>query len=459
MPGEARSVFERSGHLAVSALLGLVFVTGGGAADRGWGDVAAQLCALPLLGWSLWQLASPRAHRGRWTWWGLGLALLAVAMLAMQQLQLPAVLWQVSAARVALAADLQMAGVDAGHAWSLTPLASERGLWSILPALAVFAGTLAMPAHRHRFVLLVFVALATASLMLGYLQLGAPQDSLLNPFPQWAPALNGVFSNQHHQSAAMAIALLVVMAMLLEEWHGERAEPMPRPQRHLLVAAGLFLLVSLPLSGSRAVFLLAALGIVAVFAMMRRPVRDRSPRTWRAAMGLVLRALLAVGVMAAIVQWVQYDIAEEVRWTVARATLAMGAAFVPLGAGLGSFVPWFDQNAPVALVGWEYFNHAHNEYAQWWLESGVPGITLAAVAWVFLVAGRPRRLRAHSLDQAVLVAAWLGATLLLLYSVVDYPLRTPALMTLGAGLLAMVIAARDRPRSQNLPTTTAAVHR
>lgn len=438
--------FDRWGHLAVSVVLVLAFVTGGGSSDRGIGDVLTQLLALPLIVWSMLALSASSGTGLRRA--AIAVSLLVLATLAIQQMPLPEGLWRPIAVRDALANDLHAAGVgDARHVWSLSPLASERGLWSILPALAVFLGALAMPVQHQRRLLLLVVLLSGASLALGFLQLGAPQDSVLNPFPQWAPALNGVFANPNHQATALAVSVVIIAALLFYDWGREEAPDVPRLIRFGLIALAAFLFASLPLIGSRAVFLLAVLGLVAVPVVLRRGRRHPAMSTAKVRAAKLVLGLLAFGVIVAAVGWLQVDVAEEVRWSVARATAAMGWAHAPLGAGVGSFVPWFDQTAPAALIQWEYFNHAHNEYAQWWLESGVLGAILVLAVFAVLLACYPRRpaVAVPSGDRGAAVAAWLGCILMLLHSVVDYPLRTPALMAV-AGLLAGIVVAQRMAR-------------
>lgn len=434
---QASAHFGRWGHLAVAAVLVLAFVTGGGAADYGLGDALTQWLALPLLAWAALAVTALPASRVRRA--AVAAALLVAGTVAVQQLPLPGGLWGSTAVRNALGSDLHAAGVSATrHLWSLSPLASESGLWSLLPAVAVFLGTLAVPERRQRGLLLLVVALSAASLLLGYLQLGAPQDSLLNPFPQWAPALNGLFANPNHQATALALSLLAIAALLLED-RGREAPFLPGWVRFGLAALGLLLLASLPLTGSRAALLLAVLGLVCVPLLVGggRRRATSATRTWTTR---VVLGVLAVGTVSAAIGWLRYDRAEQVRWSVAQSTLAMGTAHAPWGAGVGSFVAWFDQATPASLMQRSYFNHAHNEYAQWWLESGVVGMAALLVVLAVLLACFPRRTRVGD-DNGVAVAAWVGCVLLLLHSLVDYPLRTPALMTV-AGLLAGIAVAR-----------------
>ena len=169
-------------------------LSGGGSQDRGWGDALVQLLAWPVLSLAAWQLTATDATSGR-----SGRVLLALAVL------LPLGLW-----------------VQAASGWSLAPWASERAAWAVLPAVAAFCAGLALPRPRQGVLAWVIVGLAAASLLLGYLQLGAPQDSLLNPFPQWAPALNGLFANPNHQATSLAVALVLCLAWLLHDDGRER---------------------------------------------------------------------------------------------------------------------------------------------------------------------------------------------------------------------------------------------
>src|SRR5690606_12517218 len=115
----------------------------------------------------------------------------------------------------------------------------------------------------------------------------------------------------------------------------------------------------------------------------------------------------------------------------------------PLGSGIGSFVDVFAQDAAPGFQQAEYVNHAHDEYLQWWLEGGIAAVAamfaaLAVLAWAgwrLLRDGRRHPLPA---------ACWLGVAVLLLHSVVDYPLRTLSLMTAGALLAGIAVAAAAR---------------
>ena len=426
--------FRRRGHIAAGVLLATAFITGGDSGTTGsLAIVATQLLALAVLAWAMPALAAAsldplRRH-------ALLLAFALPALLAAQQIPVPASWWQALPARAGLARDLALVGVaPAWQPWSLAPLAGERALWSLLPALAVFTAVLALPRARLRGLLLLFALLAAASQVLGWLQVGAAQDSLVNPFPRWPLAFNGLFANPNHQGTAAALSVVAMVALAAS---GNRVEAGDRRPRLIPCGLALLALASLPMTGSRAALLLAIAGAVAALLLLRLEMQGRRfGGRVRAGWAAVVLAMVAFAVA-----WVRFQAADVVRWSLVETTAAMAWAHAPTGAGVGSFVPVFDQYAPRSLMQWEFFNHAHDEYVQWWFESGVAGMAVLACALWLLVRSRPRPRGKY---QGEAVAGWLGCITLLMHSLVDYPLRTPALMAVAA-LLAGTMVAAARP--------------
>lgn len=433
--GSARAIYLRRGWWMVAAVLLLAFACGGSSRGQGLGDAVAQLAALPLLGWAVLVLVEkPRRLRAG----TLLLALLPVMVLAALQLPIPMELWEVPHAREQLRRDLALAGIAPEPHWTLAPFASERALWSVLPALAVFLGSLAVEPIQLRRLLLLVVLLAAASLVLGVLQMALPRDSLLNPYPRWAPAFNGVFENPNHQGTMLALAATIVASL---HWTGRDAAGLLHSGTAAWTGLGVVLLLAIPLTGSRAAVGLGVLGVSAAFAA--RAWRKRGIPWPRRRVLLLLGGGAAALLVAAAFAW--SGISGSVRWQLIEATAAMALDHAPLGAGAGTFVAWFDQAAPAHLVQWEYFNHAHDEYVQWWFELGVAGIACVIAVVAVLVAQRPR-LAQRPGTFGIALAGWLGCVLLMLHSFLEYVLRTPALMVVAGLLAAAMIAGAPQTR-------------
>jgi hypothetical protein len=428
----------RQSDVLIYAYFILVFVTGGSSQLHGWTDVTVQMLALPVLAVGLWRLSGQPCSRVR----TLGLlAMAAVALLPwLQLLALPEAWWLWAPARLALARDLAVAGVqDAATTWSLTPAATLRGALSLLPALAMFAWVLGSDTRTQRRLLILCVALPVASLVLGFLQLGAPQDSLLNPYPQWAPAMGGTFANPNHQGTAMLIGLGVCLSFAVGAFG--RTDPETGKPRNPwpAIIAGATLLLGLPLTNSRAAVVIGVLMLVAAPLGMAASALRRSGHGRFGILALVAAAGLAAIGLSAAMGWMRVDEVEELRGVMRHATVALGTLHLPWGSGIGSFVPVFQQALPESLLLPQYINAAHNDYAQVWLEGGLAGLVVVAAVVFALGAATIAYLRGHG-ERRLTWASALGIFALLAHAGADYALRTPALMMVAALLAAVMVA-------------------
>lgn len=411
--------------LPLLGLLVLAFLTGGGSMDRGWGDASTQLLALAvLLVAALRVTAAPPPPAG---WGGLALAVSVPVWLAVQT-------W---------------------GGLSKWPWATERSLWATMPGVAAFlAGMSLSPRDQQRAAVWV-VGLVTVSVVLGFLQLGAPQDSLLNPFPQWPPSLGGLFANPNHQATFITVALVWVVSWLLQVWQseGSTAGSSEAAFARVLAKAGgaLVLLAVLPLTGSRAM-VLVAVGAVALLALLDgrllRHARKKGRRR-RAALGLLLVLVIAAGLVMVVSGWIRTGHDQDLRGPIADATVAMARDSFPTGVGVGNFVPWFQGHAPRELQLHGYINHAHNEYAQWALESGVFSLLWMALLTVWLAWTMPRGGVEGVRPSALGLASWLSVVVVLAHGAVDYPLRTPAGLVVTA-LMAGIATHAALHRSNHL---------
>lgn len=444
---EDRSVRERVLHVGLYVLLVLVFVTGGSSQHRGWTDAVAQLFALPVLALAASTLVGLEPSRVRL----LGIAAMAaIALLPWLQLLPLGPLWSMAPARGDLARDLALAGV-ARHAttWSLTPAATLRAALSLLPATALFAGALCVPTGILRRLLAACVLLPIASLVLGFLQLGAPQESVLNPYPEWAPAMGGVFANPNHQGTAMLVGLGICLAHAFSGFATQGPPEAPRlrrPDRWLAIIAGGTLLLGLPLTNSRAVVVIGVLMLFAAPLAIASAALRRKGKNRGSLLVFMLVALAVAAGLAVAAAWMKVDEIEGLRSLMRRGTMALAWQHLPWGSGIGSFVPVFEQGMPTALLRPEYINAAHNDYAQLWLEAGIAGIAVAGL----LVAACLRALRACRrrgvADWRLVWAALLGMFPLAAHAYTDFALRTPALIAVAALLFGVLVAQGARTR-------------
>ncbi len=423
----------------------LAFVTGGSSQQTNLGVMATELLAIPVLAYALRE-----AHvRGRLTMtrWSTMIFASAAAIPLLQLLPLPQSLWNIPDARRSLLSDLVHAGVTtAGQTWSLTPGATERGFLLLLPASALFISAIALGREAHKRLYWVLTGLCLFSIALGIAQIAAGQQSVLNPFPQWSPEMGGVFANPNHQADAIAVCLVLSVAMAIDERRRVRRLDGSRPRlRALLTLTALFGL-SLLIVRSRAGIVIGILGTTAVLIACRAISFNLIQGSWLSRLKLLtVAAGLTLAVYGAVVglQFDEIDAVSGTRGLLAAQTTMLGLQHAPLGSGVGSFVPVFEQEANRSLLQYEYINHAHNEYVQLWLEGGVLAIVcmIAAVVVLSLALRQLFRLRRDSRLRTEGLAALVGMTVMLVHSFVDYPLRAPALMATFALLGGVVFSA------------------
>ncbi len=421
------------------------WLLGGLTHDSSWHDEVLQLLALPALVAAVAVLArhppQTRLARG-----ALAVMLAAFAVVALQLIPLPDGLWKAAAPRAELARDLAAAGVASSvRHWTLTRYGTEAALWRMLPPLAAFLAGLALTRKFRRGVLLCVVLLALANLGFAIQQAGLPQNSAQRVYPviDGVVMFGGIFINQNHFATALIIAMALAVCLAIDAWR-RRMPGTRRRELQALAYAGLAVvcLSAVPLTASRAGMLLLApvlLGSVLLAGTLRID--------WI----LKRRAFMVAGAAAALavcwlaLHWLATVKGQDPRFLIADTTFRLGPSYLPWGSGAGSFTPVFESDLPKTLWIPQYVNHAHNEFAQWWLVGGLPAVLVVAAGLVvFALAGlRVLRLRGRRSAAVLAAGCWVAIAAALVHSWVDFPLGTTALGATVALLGGLLFACLD----------------
>jgi hypothetical protein len=424
----------------LTAFVLLVALTVGGAARQGLGsDAIPELVSLPLLAiafpraWPILKRSSP----------GLALVLGVLALPFLQLIPLPYWAWSLLPGRQSVADILTTAGVSAS--WrpiSLIPGATERSLFSLLPAVAIFLSVLCLDRDTRKFVLLLAVGIGVLSAPLAMAQLVGGLDSGLYFFDVTNSNRGvGFFANANH-FAAFEYCLLPLAAAALSELR-------LRSLAFLLAAFGVVipaLLFGLALSGSRSAVILGAIALIAAVPVLLGPEIAK----WGKNRALAVVAVMAIGIIplmgglgltAILTRFATQDVAEDLRWVFAAETGRGILNYLPFGAGVGTFPRVYPLLESASALIPEFVNRAHDDLLETLFEGGAGSLALllAFLGWFFLairhalfgdleVVGRQAR-------AGVIVIA-----LLLVHSLWDYPLRTIALETLFALCVALQFA-------------------
>jgi O-antigen ligase len=210
----------------------------------------------------------------------------------------------------------------------------------------------------------------------------------------------------------------------------------------------------LALSFSRAGVTLGALALaltLALATMTARRTRFRRPRAvWGMAAALVLLALVPLSVRGpGRLATMAEDLPQELSATAGRPVVWAGALNIGmdhplLGAGLGTFGGTFPRYRPLAVQS--TYTHAHQDYLQWFAETGFLGVICALLfaGGLIVVATRSLRPRAYGHGRYMACGLIAGLGGLALHGLVDFNGHIPA-NTLMAAVMAGMLVVLARP--------------
>lgn len=421
-------------------LLGIAVIGGGGQGGRG--DMLAQLFAVIVLA-QLWRLKCREGSLiGQGPHWAVWLLPVLWLLPLLQMLPIPMALWNATAARSEISAQMASVGLLPSPHLGLIPLAAERALWLLLPASVLFLAVLTLPKRQQRLLLGVVLGLALVNVVLGLAQLAQGPDSPLRFYANTNPGeAVGFFANRNHLASLLVMALPLTLAG--SAWaanayaQGERVSPM---WVAVGILAAVLLILGVALARSRAGLVL---GMLAVLLSLPTILSLRKRRGAKRVLALTLGMGLMLSVQFAlfgILQRLDTDTLDDGRWQYARITVAAAAAHAPLGTGLGGFRQAFQPFEAKGGQGPAIINHAHDDYLELWLEGGWLALLPIALLLAALFALGTRawfgRHESSTDDRLVARAAWLSLLIAALHSTVDYPLRTTA----DAGVFALLLA-------------------
>lgn len=416
-------------------------------------DVVIQLLAIPLLLMALQRLARlPSVKHVRWA---LLFCLVIVLVPLLQLIPLPPDMWTVLPNRKPAAEAFQLLARELP--WmpvSVSPRATWLSAVSLLPPIAVFVGVLLLGYRERRVLSLLLLAVGILSVFVGLVQVaGGPASSLRFFAITNASEAVGFFANRNHFAAA-----LYAFTVLAAAWAVEAATPPATGRGKLetrwvvpLVASFTVLVILVAaqaIARSRAglgLTIFALLGAAALAFCDRRNASGVTPTR-------LLLAATALAVMFAaqftlfrLLERFAADPLQDGRIAFARLTAEAARLYMPFGSGMGTFVPVYAtlERPEDALLD-TYVNRAHNDFLELWLEAGVAGLALVAVflVWLAIRSVKLWRLNApgREIDLSIARAATVIVALIVAHSVVDYPLRTGAMMAILAFACGLLIA-------------------
>lgn len=419
----------------------------GGSTQGIWTNFALQSIGLALIAFVIWSRPMARPHRDR------ALTLIAASLgllIVVQLVPLPPAVWQQLPGRAIIAnGDRLLSFEPIWRPLSLSPFDTLGVIPVLIPPIAMIASIFHF-GHRSSGNFALSIALATmAGMMLGVAQVGG-QDGRFYLYPvSNFGVLTGFFANGNHM-AALLLCMVPFAAALVEQGETEE-QSQQRKWTSWLIAAGLVAVAVAGLALNRSLFGVAMV-LPTTFASMLIAFRHRIGRPGRLIAGGA-SLVLAIGLVGASLALASktsagdMSVSVSTRWDMVKGSLAVFADQFPAGTGAGTFRRIYPTIEDPAAVNQVFVNHAHNDYLEWAIEGGLPGMILLAaflIWWGRRASNMLRDRRSDGFAQAGMMAA----VILLIHSAVDFPLRTAALVSLFAAATGLMITSRRLPKER-----------
>jgi O-antigen ligase len=435
---------------------------GGGTRGGFLSDAILELLAIPVLLIALASLLGllyAQPHLRSRMHLLLASSFIIFALPLIQLVPLPPWIWTRLPAHSEIMATYDLLG--RGLPWlpiSTSADATWLSLLSLLPPMAVFFGVIQLAFSERRVLSLAIIAFGVISIVLGLAQLSQGPSGWLRFFTITnANDAVGFFANRNHFAALLYTVLLFAAAWAIdrvfkiEPWRTLRGIVLA-PGASLVAIATVFmcLFIGEAFVVSRAGLTLTIIALIGVFALIlgdRRKLPNVKTKFSKLVLATVSFAIILIMQFAIYRFMNRYsvDTLHDARLVFARNTLQAAVAFFPFGSGLGTFVQVYGmfEEPGDALIN-TFVNHAHNDFVELFLETGLLGMSLVGAFLVWFgfsavkVWSKPFA-AACQLDSALARTATLIIGLLLAHSVVDYPLRTEAMMGIFVFSCALLI--------------------
>jgi O-antigen ligase len=440
----------------IPIFIGVCLLLGGASAAGYSANMLLQLTAIAIIAWSL--VAERSAPLPRVASQLLVLTVAMLGLMAVQLIPLPPGLWTALPGREEAAAGFQLLGEPLP--WlsiSLTPDRTVAAALWLLPALAVLLAMIRAGAYKPEFLAGVILAVTLVAIAIGAVQRAGNEAAYFYQITNRGLG-TGFFANANHMATLLMCAIPFLSAFYLVA--RSRSRSAQRSSALLVILAGTLgvLVVGLIINGSRAGLGLAVPVLIASGLMLLS--RKRRIPAWTLLPVLVLSL---VGIASVFFAPVGNDFTQQVqdvsisRSTFFPNTIRAALDFLPLGSGVGSFTSVYPLYENPAIITSTYANHAHSDFLELWLETGVPGMLLLVVFLLWWARRAIAIWRSEEVDQFAR-AATIASGAIIGHSLVDYPLRTAAVSAIFAACCALMAESRPWVRPRRTSGQTEARH-
>lgn len=408
--------------LVVSCCLLIALIFGGGGSLNPAQEIIVQVSSIVLIVFILAEFRFRRPSGIEIFAFAFLIAILALPVL--QLIPLPPELWRNFPLRHVQVEIADFLGVGNDFApLSVVPDATRRaGLVLVVPISAFLAGVQANAFERKCFILVVILGSALSA-MVAIAQAAAGPDSglvyMYGGAHVRAGYLTGLFANYNHQANLMVVTCVLSLGM---------ARSNSSHRKFGLAAiyfgfATLFAAATVATGSRTGSAILAAAMIICFTGPAWRLAKLRPTIALGAFIAILLLAFAVAQTGAAQRLAARYALPTDARsrfwpevWYVLRESW-------PTGTGLGTFDPVYRSLESLTSLGSHYINHAHNDYMEFIIETGLLGVLLIGAFLILFVYCLFRLVLAKKNGSNGGVYYLIALAVPMIHSIIDYPLR------------------------------------
>lgn len=422
-------------------LIFLLFIAGGSSRSDIPSLVVIRPLAVIALAYGIYHLRRNDIDRFRWH---VGAALALFIFALVQVLPLPPIIWENMNGRNLFSEISKNAG--SSQYWrplSLAPDASWNAIFALVVPLAVLVLAISVDRDSRFGILGILLIMGLINIVIGLLQ-AVDSDSPLYFYQIRAGDFpSGLFSNRNHYAVFLS-CMIPMLAVYLSN-----SRKSSRDNRWKIWLACCFAITIIPLilvTGSRAGIWTTAVGIMTI-PFLYRAQHGQGTAKKHVQKSTVKYVTVALGVTAMVLITIFASRAESIdrlfddggsafsRISMWQPIINIAETYGGWGSGVGTFAPVYQVGEPLDLLTFQYVPHAHNDLLEVILTAGWLGIVFMVCLAVGIVFAAWRHFRADISESRDVLFGRLGLVilgLLVIASIVDYPLRVPALASLFA---------------------------
>lgn len=419
-------------------------------------DVESLVILMPvsivICGVALFSLSKTQAISNFWALAGGG-AITTLA--ALHVIPLPPLIWPTVIGNTDILEIDRLVGLpDTWRPLTLAPNAGRQALMILFTPMAI----LLLGAHLNRnylFRLLpILIGLGILSAALGLLQIVGGQESQLYLYRITNNGSSvGLFANRNHSAT-----LLGCLFPMLATFYSIELSLIGKNSKRLFVvgAIGIALVPLILVTGSRAGLVVAVMGLVGAALLYQQAAMVHNVgSTHKKRPYIATPVMIGIVVICMAFVTMYFSRAEAIERLFKEASgidnrsdfwytsVGLIWKYFPFGSGSGAFVEVYRVAEHSQLLDSTYLNRAHNDWIETAVTFSLPGLLLIVAGSIayFTQSLRIWRLNSEELNSEECVSinvarmAGFAMAMLAVASFVDYPLRTPTMMSVFAVMI------------------------